>query len=138
MLYKKYDLIPNIDSEGKQTWIARNQVGAVAFRAPTLEQLKKEIDRFEKEEEERRLARQKIKSQKKNKKLTSKTPESQTSKEKSEKTASSLGTPQSPSSTKKSPPRGPNGKFISQKGQENEEQKTASQKKKSFWDKLVG
>ena len=133
MFYKKYDLSKSLSGD-KIIHIARNAAGVVVIRAPTLEKLKKEIDRREEEERKKLLAAKK-KAEEAAKKATKLAKAKK--KEKPTKLAAASES-QKPSTTKtisssKLPPRGPNGKFISR-----QPETETTKKKKGFWDRLVG
>jgi len=134
MFYKRYDLSKSLSGD-KVIHIARNAAGIVVIRAPSLEQLKKEIDRREEEEKKKLLAAKKAAEEaaKKAQKLAK-----AKKKEKPTELAAAIE-PEKPSTTEETsspnlPPRGPDGKFVSRQP----ETETTQKKKKGFWDKLVG
>jgi len=129
MFYKKYDLSKSLSGD-KIIYIARNAAGIVVIRAPSLEELKKEIDRREEEEKKRLLAAKKA-AEKAMKKLgkgrKKEKPTQLAAAEEAEKPSTEKA------SSSKLPPRGPNGKFISR-----QPETETTKKKKGFWDRLVG
>jgi len=134
MYYKRYDLSKSL-SGNKIIYIARNAAGVVVIRAPSLEELKKEIDRREEEEKKRLLA-----AKRKAEEAAKKAAKLAKTKKKEKPTELAAATEEeTPSTTKETsspnlPPRGPDGKFISRQP----ETETTQKKKKGFWDRLVG
>jgi len=130
MFYKRYDLSKSLSGD-KVIHIARNAAGIVVIRAPSLEQLKKEIDRREEEEKKKLLAA---------KKAAEKAAKLAKAKKKEKPTELAAATkPEKPSTAEETsslnlPPRGPNGKFVSRQ----QETESTPKKKKGFWDRLVG
>lgn len=124
MIYKRYELSQSLTGD-KIVHIARNALGNVVFREPSLKKLKKAIDKSEKEKEKR--AQLEAKKEAEKKALSLKRKKKSTEEEEEEEKSLKVEKEKPPEQIR----RGPDGKFIS-KAQETEDKA----KKKSFWDKL--